>query len=148
MSLCQSKNEVADAATALGADAGSVTPCRATTRLRVVDVNAQHHTSSREGSDMTRADCALRGNHHRMGGRLVPTALENGARSGMRKSKGRLGMWILATGLYAAHTGGVSSSPWSSSRQKECRRWRDERRARRNRVSPVVTRPWSSRWRT
>ena len=46
MSLCQSKNEVADAATALGVDAGSVTPRRATTRPRVVDVTAQHHSSS------------------------------------------------------------------------------------------------------
>ena len=34
------------AATALGVDAGSVTPRRATTRPRVVDVTAQHHSSS------------------------------------------------------------------------------------------------------
>ena len=46
MSICQSKDGVADAATALGAGAGSVTPRRATTRLRVIDVNAQHHSSS------------------------------------------------------------------------------------------------------
>ena len=40
MSLCQSTNEVPDAAPALGADAAFATPRRGRTRLRVVDVNA------------------------------------------------------------------------------------------------------------
>ncbi len=47
MSLCQSKNEVPDAATALGADAASATPRRGTSRLRVVDVNAPRHIKLR-----------------------------------------------------------------------------------------------------
>jgi hypothetical protein len=40
MSLCQSANEVPDAAPALGADAAFATPRGGRTRLRVVDVNA------------------------------------------------------------------------------------------------------------
>jgi len=40
VSLCQSKNEVADAATTLGADAAFARPRRGTSRLRGLDVNA------------------------------------------------------------------------------------------------------------